>query len=143
MTEFNLGGRYVVAEESVVLPGEACALLREVLVNERNAALRRTSAEGRHVPRLVLDVIAAVDMVGQRWKALHARNPSVRGRSEVPDLRPDPPLTTTQAADLLRITPRAVTGLISRGRLEARKVGVQWQVDPDSVEQLRHERGEK
>lgn len=37
-------------------------------------------------------------------------------------------LTTTEAADLMGITPRRVRALISAGRLPAKKVGRDWQI---------------
>jgi excisionase family DNA binding protein len=39
-----------------------------------------------------------------------------------------PNLTTTEAAELMQITPRRVRALIHSGRLRAKKVGRDWQI---------------
>ncbi len=143
MTEYDLGGRGVITQDSAVVPGEACLWLRAVLFQARDAALRRAVTEGGRVPNVVLDAIAAVDTAASRWKASHARNPSVRGRSAVLDLGPAATLTTAAAAALLGISPRGVTDLIERGRLEATWVGGRWQVDERSVEIRRTTKGER
>jgi excisionase family DNA binding protein len=45
-------------------------------------------------------------------------------------------LTTTEAAERLRITRSAVLKLIARGRLAAVRRGWQWMIDPAEVERV-------
>lgn len=51
-------------------------------------------------------------------------------------------MTTQQAADYLKITQRAVNFLIERGTLKAEKVGIQWLIYRDSVEDYKRRKEE-
>lgn len=46
-------------------------------------------------------------------------------------------ITTTTAAERLGVTPRRVRQYIIEGRLRARKIGRDYLVDPESVEEFR------
>jgi excisionase family DNA binding protein len=45
-------------------------------------------------------------------------------------------LTTAEAADRLGLTVRAIQKMIEAGRLEARKVGRDYLIDPNSLEHI-------
>ena len=46
-------------------------------------------------------------------------------------------ITTQQAADILSIDKMSVSRLCRSGKIEGRKFGYYWMVDPDSVEEYR------
>lgn len=46
-------------------------------------------------------------------------------------------LTTKQAADALRITPRRVIALIKSGRLPAERIGRDWLINPADLDGVR------
>ena len=50
-------------------------------------------------------------------------------------------LTTTEAADLMGVTPRRVRALITSGRLRARKVGRDWQIRRADAQNLERKPG--
>ncbi len=50
-----------------------------------------------------------------------------------PAKRSDGRLTTRQAADLLGVTPRAITKAINEGRLPAKRFAGRWLIDPGCV----------
>lgn len=79
-------------------------------------------------------VLVAITVASLHWRA------SATGSTQAPIAEVGPPsewMSTTQAAEALDITPRAVTLAIADHRLPAERVGSRWVIRADDVEHYR------
>lgn len=109
---------------------EAVALLNYC---DMGAYLREHRGTNPHLDR----AIAKLRLVSLAYRGTgHGTFPA---EPQEPAKRSDGRLTTRQAADLLGVTPRAVTKAINEGRLPAKRFAGRWLIDPDRVDTARTE----
>jgi len=120
---------YVHADGAVVIvPARVAAWLsRHARLDELRAQVRGADAE-------VDNVLVALAVASATWRtsatgSTHAPEPEVRALS--------PWMSSTQAADLLGITSRAVRLAIGEERLPAEQVDGRWRITREDVEHYR------
>lgn len=119
-----------IPEPSVSVPASVCARIRHGLNRERDMALHNYE----RIPDDVVATIEMIDLVGSGWEKKITPHVS----SDVSSLasesfEPVDWISVKTAAEQLKITPQAVTGLLARGSLSGEKTGRTWRVDAASV----------
>lgn len=138
----NPGGRAVTAAwrppeaflhgDIVIVPRRACAWL------EQFADLRNRRTAHRGVDAEVDAVLVAIATAAAAWRQAH-RVPTV-GTNVAGSAEPAASsllLTSTQAAELLGCTDRAVRKAAAEGRLLATKSGRCWRIEPEALAHYR------
>lgn len=113
---------------AVIVPGRVAALL------ERFADLTRVRVAVRGQDPELDAVLVAMRLVAAKWRATatgspHPPAPEVAARSQW--------LSTTQAADILGVTDRAVRLAITEHRLNAQQVDRRWRISREDLEHFR------
>lgn len=121
---------YIVPAGSVVVPARIARLLMVKILDSYRARVRGVDPE--------LDtILTALDLAGRRWAAQRAD----RGTPVAATAEPVEPsnewFTTTQAADVLGITSRAVRKALAEKKLTGFQRGGQWWI---AREELAHYR---
>jgi excisionase family DNA binding protein len=127
--------REIRAQDFVTIPSDVTVdgLTAEMagwLVRRSEFRALRVMARGSHPG--IYAYLTAVTQVGQNWCSSQARTPLTNTDEQAQDLRSW--VTSTEAADLLKVEPRAVQQAIARGRLKATKVGKRWQIEREDLE---------
>lgn len=115
----------------VVVPGRVAAWL------ERHTDLRRIRAGVRGQDPEIDAVLLALTVAAAAWRT------SATGTKDADRPEVDPPckqMSTSQAADLLGVTSRAIRQAVHEGRLTAERVGYRWLLDREDVEHYRARR---
>lgn len=115
-----------VGSPVVVLPGRVCAWL------ERYAKLNEVRIQNRGVDAEVDAVLVAVRVAALAWRDAATGSPVAAKPEVAADLNQW--LSTTQAADILYITDRAVRLAISEKRLPATQVNGRWRITREDVQ---------
>lgn len=128
---------------AVLAPHAALYFLNELKREGVTSATVRASVQWR----LNNGYLAEGAAIAQAWRQLNAaatreaqRVTSARGSAEVDLAEVEPELsqevTTTEAADMLRCSPRWVRTMMESGRLPGSKLGTVWFVDRSNVQAL-------
>lgn len=109
----------------VVVPGRVCAWL------ERHARLNEVRIENRGVDAEVDAVLVALRLAALSWRTSATGTPVAAKPEATADLNQW--LSTTQAADILYITDRAVRLAISEKRLPATQVNGRYRIAREDI----------
>lgn len=111
----------------VVVPGRVAAWL------ERHADLGKLRAEHRGADAEISAVLVALGVAAATWRG------AATGTTDAATPEPDSPseLSTSQAAGLAEVSPRAIRRAIAEGRLPARRAGQRWVLSREDVEHYR------
>lgn len=117
----------VISGAGLFVPADVAAELGPVLAHFLELARR----DYRKVNPDVVETVEKIDLLGNWWrnKNLPSNLPSV----DTPCSDPVQWITVKTAAEELSKTPRAVTGLLTRGSLHGELVGRTWRVSAASV----------
>lgn len=110
----------------VVVPARVCAWL------ERHARLNEVRVENRGADPEVDAVLVALRLAALTWRTSATGTPVAAKPEPATDLNQW--LSTTQAADILYITDRAVRLAISEKRLPATQVNGRWRITREDVQ---------
>ncbi len=112
----------------VIVPGRVAAWLTQQL------GLDRLRSEVRGMDAQVDHVLIGLAVAASAWRA------SAYGTTPRNTPEPEPKsswLTTTEVADLLNLTDRAIRSACRSGRLHAERVGDRWQISREHFEHYR------
>lgn len=113
----------------VIIPGRVAAWLeRHLGLNEVRINTRGTDAE-------VSNVLMAIHLAALEWRS--AATGTVTVAPAEPASTSEAWVTTTQAADLLAVSDRAIRKAIAEDRLPATRVGNAWRISREEVEHFR------
>ncbi|WP_373461515.1 helix-turn-helix domain-containing protein [Pseudarthrobacter sp. W1I19] len=115
-----------VAAPVVVVPARVCAWL------ERHARLNQVRIENRGADAEVDAVLVALRLAALTWRSTATGSPVAVKPEATADLNQW--LSTTQAADILYITDRAVRLAISENRLPATQVNGRYRIRREDVQ---------
>lgn len=110
-----------------ILPARVCALL------ERHADLDNFRIKNRGVDAQVDHALIALHSAAATWR----RSRTGTAHPPAPEPARSSWVTTTQAADALRVTSRAIRKAIQEGRLDATRVDDRWRITREDLEHFR------
>lgn len=128
-----------VADAAILTGWPAWVYARLLTADELTQRLERSGIRGDQAAP-VLAAHAAIRRAGDTWHQRVSANGStetVVAETVSPSLDE---LTTDEAADMLKLTPRRVRQLIDADELPARRVGNCWRLDPAAVAAMADER---
>lgn len=126
---FHGAERYLLPEATGAwVPARVAALIY------RHTDLGRVRTELRGADAETDGVLMALHIAALKWRG------SATGTDRAPAAEPVASslwLSTSEAADLLEVTPRAVTKAIAAGRLPAQRHGRDWRISREDLEHYR------
>lgn len=125
-------------QDFITLPGDATidrltAEMAGWLSKRPEFRALRVAARGAHPGAYAY--LTAVGVLGQNWCSSQARTPLTNTDEQASESKTW--VTSSEAADLLKVGPRAVQQAVARGRLKARKVDGVWRIEREDLAHYR------
>lgn len=130
-TAWRTPAAYVHTGAVVVVPARIAAWL------DRHADLRAIRTGHRGADAEVDSVLIALATAAAAWRQTQQVPPPGTTLARDPEPAAPSPLTSTQAADLLGCTDRAIRRAAAEGRLSATKSAGRWRIEREDLEQHR------
>lgn len=131
----------VIPADAVILSASICARWRDAIGAHLATAMRN----GQMIDPSEHEAAQCLFAAAQRYQSAPLMVPSgsdlvptqQTGDKEDAHLKTGSEISTREAAELIRITPRAVIKAITAGRLKARREGGTWRVSLESAAKLK------